>query len=265
VTKAPAALPRLGRSVLRDEVAQELERRILDGTFPAGERMPTESELCAGFGVSRTVIRDALRLLEAGGLVETRRGAGTIVKPTSPEAYASAAALALLRSDLTLGEVFEARAALEGQLALVAAERHRPEHLERIRAALRCFEEAVTGRDDEAVVTTHVAFHTELLRATDLPALEILLGPVQTLMLVTSVTAGDEASPDPAAWRLEVHRRLADAIASRDPTAVAAASEAHWSTPIRGERYRRIRRKRVGTVFDSPRALLRESRLGGGT
>ena len=98
-----------------------LEARILSGTFPPGSRLPTEHELTESFDVSRTVVRDALRVLDARGLVEVRRGTGTLVKPSSVDAYSSAVATLLLRSDLTIGDVFEARAALEGQLALIAA------------------------------------------------------------------------------------------------------------------------------------------------
>lgn len=250
-------LPRLGRSSLRDQVADALETRILDGSFEAGSRLPTEHDLTESFGVSRTVVRDALRLLEARGLVDTKRGAGTVVKTTSVDAYSSAVATMLLRSDLTVGDVFAARAALEGQLALVAAKNHTRAHLERVEAALQRFESAVQERADvRTIVSGHVDFHTELVRATNLPALEILLRPIQEMMLATSVVAQGADPRDPRSWRVEVHRALLDAVATRDPGAVAAASDKHWSVPLHGKRYQETRRTRLGAMFVSPRDLM---------
>jgi DNA-binding FadR family transcriptional regulator len=207
--------------------------------------------------VSRTVIRDALRMLVARGLVEVRRGTGTIVKPSSVDAYSSAVATMLLRSDLTIGDVFAARAALEGQLALIAAANHTASHIDRVRTAFERFEQAVKeSRDVEAIVTGHVQFHAELVRATNLPALEILLGPIQQMMLATSVAARGVDPRDPRAWRVPVHMKLLEAVESRDPDAVAAASEKHWLTPLRGKSYREIRGMRLGEMATSPRELM---------
>lgn len=249
-------LPRLGRSSLRDQVASTLEGRILDGSFSTGTRLPTEFELAESFGVSRTAIRDALRLLEARGLVDIRRGTGTIVKATSDDAYANAAAMMLLRSDLTIGDVFAARAALEGQLALIAARNLTPAHIQRARTAFARFEAAVVKRAELAtIVREHVGFHTELVRATNLSALEILLRPIQKMMLATSVVAHGTDPRDPRGWRVPVHRELLEAVISRDPAAVVVASEKHWATPLRGKSYREIRRMRLADMFMSPSEL----------
>jgi GntR family transcriptional activator of glc operon len=186
---------------------------------------------------------------------------GTTIKATSVDAYATAVATMLIQSELTLGDVFEARAALEGQLALIAAEKHTPEHAKRMAATLDRFADAVRSRDAQAIVRTHVALHTEIVRATNLPALGILLGPVQQMMAATSVVGRDSDPADPRAWRVKIHRALVEAIASRDLDAVAAASAAHWSAAIRGEGYREIRRTRVGEMFPSPRDLLKDLEL----
>ena len=256
LSEVAPVLPRLGRSSLRDQVASSLEGRILDGSFSTGTRLPTEFELADSFGVSRTAIRDALRLLEARGLVDIRRGTGTIVKATSDDAYANAAAMMLLRSDLTVGDVFAARAALEGQLALIAAKNLTPAHVERVEAAFARFEAAVGERAHAAtIVREHVGFHTELVRATNLPALEILLQPIQKMMLATSVVARGTDPRDPLGWRVPVHRELLEAVVSRDPEAVVAASERHWATPLRGKSYREVRRMRLDDMLLSPREL----------
>ncbi|MFN8224632.1 MAG: FadR/GntR family transcriptional regulator [Gaiellales bacterium] len=250
-------LQRIGRLSLREQVARALEERILDGTYPDDARLPTESELQEQLGVSRTVVRDALRMLEVRGLIEIRRGSGTTVKRVPTDAYASAVATMLLRSQLTIGDVFEARATLESQFAIVAARNHTVELIERVALALDRFEAAVRERTDAAeIVNGHVGFHTELLRATNLPALEILLCPIQEMMLATSVGPRGSDPREPTAWRVGIHRALLDAVASRDEEKVARACEKHWSTPLRDRQYAETRSLRISAMFATPAQLV---------
>src|SRR4051812_5560146 len=171
MTNPDSVLPHLGPTNLRDRIVGLLEGSIIDGQFAAGGRLPTETQLGTQLGVSRTVVRDALRVLEARGLIETRRGAGTRVRESSVDAYVNAAAMLLIRSELTVGDVLEARAALESHLAVIAAQNRSEENLEQIEAALDAFAHAVDDRDPVAAARCHVEFHTQLVRATRLPAL----------------------------------------------------------------------------------------------
>src|SRR5678810_1347444 len=68
------------RKTLTEIAHQELQKAILGGTFRLGTQLPTEAELCEMFGVSRTVVREALRVLEDEGLVSRRHGVGTFVR-----------------------------------------------------------------------------------------------------------------------------------------------------------------------------------------
>lgn len=257
VAEADVPLPRIGGTSLRERVASALEERILDGSFAADTRLPTELELQGQFGVSRTVVRDALRMLEVRGLVEIRRGSGTTVKAAPVDAYSSAVATMLLRSRLTIGDVFEARAALESRLAVLAARNHTPELLERITLAFERYRLAVRARVDEReIVRRHVEFHSEILRATDLPALEILLLPIQELMVASSVAPEGVDPRDPAAWRVSAHREVLDAVASRDEERVASALERHWSAPLRGKQFEATRSMRIADVFTLPSQLV---------
>jgi DNA-binding FadR family transcriptional regulator len=254
------ALPNLAATRLRDQVLDVLERRILDGSFAAGGRLPTEVELGARLGVSRTVIRDALRVLEARGLVEIRRGAGTRVRATTVDAYVNAAAMLLIRSDTTVGDVLDARAALESHLAVVAAKNREPENLERISAALSTFAAAVERRDPIAAARCHVAFHTELVRATRLPALDILIRPLQQMMLATSLVPSGIEPDDPRGWRVETHRALFLAVESQSPEAVEAAAAEHWIY-TQGPAFEDIRAKRIGALYSSPDQLVKDTQV----
>ncbi len=224
---------------------------------PPARKLPTEAELQQSFGVSRTVIRDALRMLEVRGLVDVRRGSGTTVRSTSTDAYSNAVATLLLRSELTVGDVFLARAALESQLAVVAARNHTAALLGRVQAALDRYAVAVRGRAEvDVMVAGHVEFHTELLRATNLPALEVLLAPIQEMMVATSVVAQGMDPREPDGWRVDVHQAIFDAVAERDEDAVDAACRKHWAAPLRGKRYARTRDVKLADILVSPSELV---------
>lgn len=163
----------------------------------------------------------------------------------------------LLRSSLTVGDVFLARAALETQLCVIATRNHTPELIDRVVTAFDRFERAVVDRADAAAIARgHVEFHAELLRATNLPALEILLQPVQEMMLATSVPGYGGDPLDPSAWRVAEHRQVLDAVASRDEGRVVAACEEHWAVPLYDKSFEATRTMRVRDVYASPSELL---------
>jgi DNA-binding FadR family transcriptional regulator len=251
-------LPHLGSANLRDQVIEVLERRILDGVFPAGGRLPNEMDLGARLGVSRTVVRDALRVLEARGLVEIRRGAGTRVRATTVDAYVNAAAMLLIRSDLTVGDLLDAREALESHLAVLAARNRESENLERIAVALDSFEQAIDRRDPAAGARYHVMFHTELVRATRLPALDILIRPLQQMMLATSLVPSGIEPDDPRGWRVEAHRKLFDAVEEQSLEAVEVAVAEHWAY-TREAPFADVRARRIGELYVSPAQLVSDT------
>jgi DNA-binding FadR family transcriptional regulator len=258
VANPTPVLPHLGPTNLRDRVVGLLERRIIDGQFAAGGRLPTETQLGTQLGVSRTVVRDALRVLEARGLIEIRRGAGTRVRESSADAYVNAAAMLLIRSDLTVGDVLEARAALESHLAVIAAQNRSEENLEQIEAALDNFAHAVDNRDPVAAARCHVEFHTELVRATRLPALDILIRPLQQMMLATSLVPSGLEPDDPKGWRVDAHRDLFLAVESQSPEQLAKAADVHWTYTL-GVAFEGLRERRIGELYASPAQLINET------
>jgi GntR family transcriptional regulator, transcriptional repressor for pyruvate dehydrogenase complex len=244
-------LPHLGPTNLRDRVVGLLERGIIEGQFVAGGRLPTEIQLGAQLGVSRTVVRDALRVLEARGLIEIRRGAGTRVRESTAHAYVNAAAMLLIRSELTVGDVLEARAALESHLAVIAAQNRTQENVDQIQTALDAFAHAVDDRNPAAAARCHVEFHTQLVRATRLPALDILIRPLQQMMLATSLVPTGLEPDDPKGWRVEAHRDLFLAVESQSMEALAKAADVHWAYTL-GVAFDGLREQRIGELYASP-------------
>lgn len=226
--------PRIGAALkLSDRVAAELQRRILNGEPPPGERLPTEAELGALFAVSRSVIRDALRTLVARGLVHVGPRQGIIVTEPSHEAFGEALVLLLARSGVTMREVTEARAAIETRLGALAAQRGTEADWADMDAALVDFEAALEREDWESVHRSHLAFHLSLLGAVHMPALEILLAPMHEVILASSGTPEN----DRALWDFDTHPPILDALRRRDGDEVELALERHFRGFLDDERY----------------------------
>jgi DNA-binding FadR family transcriptional regulator len=222
----PEPLPFVGKSaLLSDTVRETLERRILSGEWVPGQRVPAEPELSQQLGVSRSVIRDAVRTLAARGLLEVRQGYGTTVRPPADDTYSGAVSLLLARSDLTVGDLVLAREALDVQLSELAARNHSASDLETLERRHEELLAACKDADWARVEAAHLAFHLAILEATRLPALAILLRPLQRIILAT---CRPPRLDDPESWRLSLETRVLEAIRSRDPERARQAMEAHY-------------------------------------
>lgn len=228
-----------------EQVVLDLERRILSGALRPGERLPTEGELGTELGVSRTVIRDAIRTLTARGLVRVRHGFGMEVAAPSSLPMTHAVADLLMRSDLTVGDVLDAREALDRQLAPLAARNATDEDVDRMAAAFERFAAAAGGGDATVAQDAHLAIHLGFVEAMHLPALELMLKPMAEVILLSSV----RPAPDPERWEVDSHRPLVAALRERDEAALVRAVEGHFAI-LRGGAYDRFRASRFRDVLD---------------
>jgi DNA-binding FadR family transcriptional regulator len=196
-----------------EEVANRLRTQIADGMLPPGDRLPAEANLAAEFGVSRSTIREALRVLNSEGLIRTARGVsgGSFVTETEPSATSDflQARLGILSRHraITTAELLETRALLEVAGAALAAERRTADHLDELREALE------EERD----------FHLTLLVAAQNRLLEAITMPVVQLL---SDGARDGAGPAQADLDHD-HVRILDRIEAGDAEGAAAAMEQH--------------------------------------
>ena len=228
------AFPRLRGLRLSDRVVTELEGRIVRGELAAGERLPTEGDLCALFGVSRSVIRDAVRTLKARGLVHVGPGQGIVVTDPSDEAFGQAMIVLLARSGLTMREVTEARAAIETQLGPLAAARGTVEDWRRMHERLDGFADAVELKEWSRAHSEHLGFHLALLDAIHMPALGILLKPLHETIVLSSVPpTADNAE----LWDVPSHPPILEALERGDADAARDALEAHFTRFLGDTRY----------------------------
>jgi DNA-binding FadR family transcriptional regulator len=137
------------RRGLHGRTVEELGRRVVGGQWPAGTPLPTEDELAGTLGVSRTVVREAIKVLQAKGLVEVRPKTGTRVRPRRAWHLLDADVVSWLFSGLDRGEpttdlreLQEVRATIEAAAARLAASRRTEEQLAEIEANERRVEAA---------------------------------------------------------------------------------------------------------------------------
>jgi GntR family transcriptional regulator, transcriptional repressor for pyruvate dehydrogenase complex len=212
------------RITLSGEVADRLSEAIRSGELPPGARLPAERELGAQFGVGRTSIREALRMLQATGMVTVRPGDGVFVAVCSPpneQPFARWESLYHYRVE----ELFEARLAIEPLAAARAASRATEDDLRALSATLVEFERGVEEDDLAAMVLADGDFHEAITRASRNRMFQAMLG-VANHLLIESKRAGLSAPGRPRRV-LAKHRAIFDAIAAGDAQLAENAMRDH--------------------------------------
>lgn len=232
-----------------DQLAGELENRILGGALQPGDRLPTEDELGEIFSVSRSVIRDAVRQLVARGLVTVQQGRGTTVAEPSDVAFASAALALLARSGVTVGDVIDARAMLEVAIVPLAADAGTEEDWVSLEQTYERFAKAVEHNEWNTARDAHLEFHLGLLRALHHPALQLLLRPMLEVIWLSSEPP---RVTHPADWEVETHWPILLALKSGDAAATEEAVREHYRVLEDNDRYGSYRSKPFSTVFATP-------------
>jgi len=218
------------RATLSETVAKRIQEQILSGELQAGDRLPTEGQLSESLDVSRSVVRDAMRTLAARGLVEVQQGRGTSVAQPAPDVLADAMVNLLLRSAITIGDVLDSRATLERATARVAMHSGHNKDWINLEDRLDDFRIAVNEGDWQLAHTKHVEFHLVIIRAMHLPALDVLLAPMERCIYLTSTPP----DPQPAGyWEVEAHEPILEALRASDGDRLEAALDAHYASMYR--------------------------------
>lgn len=196
-------------TTLRELVLEKMRTAILEAHFQPGERL-VERSLCEGLGVSRTVVREVLRHLEAEGLVDSIPNQGPIV--------------AVIDAD-TAAQIYEIRALLEGDAAMACAKHADDAVISRLAGCIGHIERAFEERDHQRVRELTTTFYEALFHGGDRHvAWEI----VQTLNArINRLRAMTIASEDRGRQAVAEMNRILDAIRSRDPRRARDAATAH--------------------------------------
>jgi DNA-binding FadR family transcriptional regulator len=206
-------------------VARALLDRIDSENLAPGQSLPNEREAMDWLGVSRGSLREALRLLEAHGIISVRSGpgGGPVVREADPETLASSTTLLLQFLRVNFAEVIDARIAFEPQIAEAAACQRTDRQLAELMHAAGEMS-ALIGHW-ERFRTPYNAFHRVLAESTGNRAM--LVAGV-TFRKVWDVMHADVNYADTElAATIQAHRRLADAVLARDADSARHASRAH--------------------------------------
>jgi GntR family transcriptional repressor for pyruvate dehydrogenase complex len=215
---SPKLVP-LERGDLVRGAVEQLRAFVL--SRPRDEELPSEAVLAQRLGVSRTVLREAMKHLQAQGLVLIAQGKRARVRPADPQAAIASLDVLLRRSEGSLLQLVEVRRPLEAEIVALAARRATPEALAEAEAAIAAQEAAATL---EARIDADLAFHRALAKATGNPVFALLLDALAGLMRASRRTSlGKYGNRIP----VEHHRAILDAVRRRDPAAARAAMDAH--------------------------------------
>lgn len=218
----PAADGGFATGSLGVRVADKLRQKIRRDGLAPGTRLPSEQAMAQHFGVSRTIVREAIALLKAEGILSTRKGSGAFIDNVNGTEDNLTA-----ESIQSLLNLIEVRRGLESETAALAALRRTPGQLAEIEHALRRIEEAVAS--GVSGVEEDVRFHLSIAEATGNPYwvkfIEMFAQPTRSAVKVTR--ANEARRADFSNQVRHEHEQIVSAIAAGDPDLARAAAAEH--------------------------------------
>jgi DNA-binding FadR family transcriptional regulator len=209
---------------LHGQVVQELGRLIVGGEIAPGKNLPREELLAEQMKVSRTALREAMKVLSAKGLIESRQKTGTRVRDTihwnQLDADVLAWRCASMPTDDFVEKLVEMREVIEPASAAAAARRRTSEQLLRIEAAYAAMEAAT---DLDAWTEADLAFHEAVLHATHNELMTSLFSVIETAL--GSYFQLSASSAGNFKYSLPHHKKVLDAIRRRQPEVARAAMQ----------------------------------------
>jgi GntR family transcriptional regulator, transcriptional repressor for pyruvate dehydrogenase complex len=227
-----AAFGRLERGVgLADKVASAVADSIFSGRLEPGDKLPSERELGELFGVSRPVVREAVRSLTAKGLLADNPRRGHVVQALGRETVTESLTLYLRGQQLDYGKLMEVRALVEVENAGLAAGRASSQQVEVLRQAAARLTLGLPAPD---AALADVEFHRAIATATDNAFFEILIDSIREVLLTVQLpTLADEAIVKQV--QLD-HQRIVERIAAGDVEGSRLAMRDHLAQAERGMR-----------------------------
>jgi GntR family transcriptional repressor for pyruvate dehydrogenase complex len=214
---------------LSDKVADAMLETILSRELKVGERLPSERELGEQFGVSRTVVREAVRALVAKGVIEVRSGSGLRVAAVDAAAVIESMSLFLRGGSFDFEKVHEVRALLEVHIAGLAAERATDKDLARLREVHERMEHEAD--DLEAAARDDLEFHRAIARATQNDLYLVVLDSIgSTLIDIRRQNIRSGSMPTTVGQHVQILESITtrDAAGARDAMATHLEGVAAW-------------------------------------
>lgn len=217
----------VSRVTLGEQVAAQLADQISGGQWLPGEKLPSESSLCATLNIGRSTLREALKSLAFVGMVQMRPGEGTYVLDGAQRLVARVLAGGMLRSEKELHDLTEARLILETELAALAAERADAADFDALETILAEMKQSLAGVG-RAYADLDVEFHLAIARASKNQILHELLTPMRGV-LQEFITKSQEL-PGIKENAHAYHAKLLAVLRKRNPDLARKTMHAHLHT-----------------------------------
>lgn len=216
---APATFSSVRGTTLSARIVEQIRAALFAGQIKPGEALGSEAQLAVRFGVSRMAMRDALRSLEAGGVVDIRVGAkgGVFIAQGNPDRFADALAIQFKLVGITVEEMFDAQIAIEVMATELAAERADDDDLERLRDLLdelrALAQQPMTPAAASRFTHDSMRFHEALVEASHNRA---LIAQFRALAIVLEPVYGRRTTDEVAKRVIASHKAVLDAVTDRD-------------------------------------------------
>jgi GntR family transcriptional repressor for pyruvate dehydrogenase complex len=218
-------MPQLTQVRFYEQIAGAIRARIVSGELPQGDKLPNERDIAASYGVSRNVVREAIRTLAKDGLVVVRQGSGTYVADATSQALGDSLELALSVGGVkqNLADLVEIRQIIEPTVAGLAAERATPESIKALRREVESMEGAFD--DVEAFIAADHRFHIAIADCTQNRLVSMMLFPIVDVLNEQRKRLFFVA--DSARTAQAFHHRILKAIEKGDAAGATEAMQGH--------------------------------------
>jgi GntR family transcriptional regulator, transcriptional repressor for pyruvate dehydrogenase complex len=227
---APFQFGTVGGRRLPQMLVDSITETILREGLEPGTRLPSEREMCEQFGVGRGTLREALRVLEAEGLVTVgpRSEGGRTVSSPNPRRLIRLLVVLLIAWDTTLLDVHRARLAIQPLVARTAAERSDPEAVSKLHHSVELLEGLID--DEGAFIAENQRFHRLLGEATGNPVLVVISAAL--ISVFDGNAMGAHYSAATRRYAIETHAKIVDAIATGNAKKAEAIALLHIEDSI---------------------------------
>lgn len=213
------------RKNVADEIAEVLQRKILEMNLKNGERLPSHEELAQELGVSKASLREGLQKLSAMGIIDLKQGLGTIVATPQISNYLKILTPRLITKGSTLSNLFEARKCVESYTVVGAATKADESDVNELEKVLFSMERAVNEGDTETFFRKDIDFHNRIATAGKNEVLAEILNVLNELLLFhESLT---QRVPGGIEKALDYHKKIFKAIQAKNASQARSSMEEH--------------------------------------
>ncbi len=223
-------MQKITKTRLSQDAAASIKEYLRKENATPGDKLPAERDLCERLGISRTSVREALRILEIQGVIEVRPGSGAYFLGWKNELTLSLTEW-LPKNFENVREHFEVRQLIEPHAAALAAERATPQMIARIKETLEKFKHALLQEDLSATILADTEFHRLISEASGNHVLTLIMHTISR-----SLMDGWKASlrvPERPEKTTTEHQRIFDAICQRDSEAARLAMLTHLQNAVK--------------------------------